>query len=104
MFWTVEIRDSDGNDCTVYDWIIEADSGWWARDKAFEEAQRRVPDAEHDGDSGAYYPCDCEIPEGEEDSWECSHGGYIIGEPEGPFDSSAEAWENAPYYHVREEI
>lgn len=97
MIWTVEVRDSDGNDCTVYDVRVEADNAEAARNAAFDWVLSESPKGtEADGDWGAYYPCDCQPEDGEDaDTFEpqCDgHGGFMVGEPE--------EGDTASVYHV----
>lgn len=76
--YTVEIRDSDGNDCKVYDVVVAANSAEEARDHVFDWALENSPKGtEEDGDYGAYYSCDscnCESENCE------GHGGFSVGE------------------------
>ncbi len=68
MFYYFEIRDTDGNDCRVYDCVVEAEN----EDKANDEVQASImaayPNDEEDGDGGTYHTCDCEQPEEPEDN------------------------------------
>jgi hypothetical protein len=86
MWYIVESRESDGNDCSVTDHIVEADDAEAAVNKVCDELERRATERgigmESDGGFGYYFECDCDIPEGEEDSWECSHGGVDVAEPD----------------------
>ena len=109
--FTIEVRDSDGNDCTVYDYVVQAETADAARDAVWASVREDYPDDEEDGCDGTYHPCDCicehTIPGGTtrfernvcedcDDNWECSHGGLLIGEPE-PGDTSSR-------YHIRVEL
>lgn len=71
MLFLFELRDSDGNDCTVYDFIVEADSLSEAIERAGEAFDELYPNSEPDGGFGSYHPCACEHDAG------CSlrHGG-----------------------------
>jgi hypothetical protein len=80
MFWLFEIRESDGNDCNVFDAIVSADSRKEASVKLWKHLASAYPGDESDGGYGTFHPCTCEIPEGEEDRWECSHGGLLTNE------------------------
>jgi hypothetical protein len=86
MWYIVESRESDGNDCSVTDHIVEADDAKAAVNKVCNELERRATERgigmESGGGFGYYFECDCDIPEGEEDSWECSHGGVDVAEPD----------------------
>ena len=62
MFYLFEIRDTDGNDCTVYDCIIEADSIALATELIHAHFEA-FTSLESDGNSGYYRQCDCEVPE-----------------------------------------
>ena len=69
-----EIRESDGNDCTVYDCIIMADNAEDAKDELATnlEAKAKQGNWESDGNFGGYYlPCDCENEEPEELTFPC---------------------------------
>lgn len=63
-FFVYTIDDSDGNDNTVYESVIEADSKDAADEiiSAHFESEAKSKDWESDGDGGYYYPCDCEQP------------------------------------------
>lgn len=65
-FYLFEIRESDGNDCSVFDCIVPAED----QDKAEElvgehlDAMAKQKGWESDGNFGGYYfPCDCTPPE-----------------------------------------
>ena len=106
-YWVVECRDSDGNDCTVLDFIVQAEDADKALSKVMDECMNRVPTADEDGGWGAFYACDCDLPtdQDELDCWECSHGGFLLSEtPEGPFATEAEALDASPVYHSSEVI
>lgn len=76
--FTVEVRDTDGNDCTVYQVLVDCDSAEEAREQAFDWAMREAPEGtEEDGDFGGFYPCDCD----DETPTDCEHGGFTVGEP-----------------------
>lgn len=65
MWYYIEIRESDGNDCTVYDAVIEAnnrDDADYIVSRHF-DALAEEKNWDSDGDSGYYFPCDCEAPE-----------------------------------------
>lgn len=59
-----ELRESDGNDCTVYDAIVEADSSKQALALLADDLDSRAKakDWESDGNYGYFFPCDCEQP------------------------------------------
>ena len=98
-FYLVSISDSDGNDNTILDYTVEADSKADAVEKTADAVEARAKEngigMESDGGFGWFYHCDCDIPEAEEETWECSHGGITINDGEeavdGPFDSESEA-------------
>ena len=101
--FTIEVRDSDGNDCTVYDYVVQANTPDAALDAVWASVREDYPDDEEDGGDGTYHPCDCVCDHRKRsvcarcrDTWECSHGGLLIGEPE-PGDTSAR-------YHIRVEL
>lgn len=86
--FTVEVRESDSNDCIVYDVVVDCDSKEEARNRAFDWAMSVAPKGtEEDGDFGAFYACDAE-----EEDCECDHGGFTVGE--------AEFGNTARNYHV----
>ena len=104
--WLVEVRDSDGNDCTVYDVQVGADTAGSALEAVWAWVNETWPEDEEDGCQGTYHPCDCEcehginpwedeLPSGSphkcRDRWECSHGGVLVGDPE-------LAGEHVPYH------
>ena len=104
-YWLVECRDSDGNDCMVMDFIVEAQNPEVALNKVMDKCMSRCPSAEEDGGYGAWYACCCEIPDDELDTWECNHGGFWLDEQlEGPFETRNEAREASPVYHRTEDI
>ena len=92
MFYIVEVQDSDGNDCTVYDALVQAPNRETAVERVFTEwVEVEYPFDEEDGGYGTYHPCDCrcghykaleDCEAGCSDSWECSHGGLLVSEPE----------------------
>jgi hypothetical protein len=96
MIYTIEVRDSDGNDCHVYDLLVEAVSKDAAQDAAWAWVRAEWPKDDEDGGDGTFHPCDCECKHGfgvgvdhetEDDDcdpsmWECSHGGVLVGEVE----------------------
>lgn len=103
MFYIIEIRDSDENDCTVYEALVQALGREEAVDRIFAEwVEVEYPDDESDGDYGTFHACNCECEHGAavgdcdgeddekrelarqscSDSWECSHGGLLVSEPE----------------------
>lgn len=108
-WWRVELRDSDGNDCWVYDCLVMADCADSAYDKVYSAIMKDFPDDESDGCEGTFHPCTCECDHGlklgecEED--ECAdasdycdgHGGLLLDEAEGPFETEEEA--KASMYH-----
>lgn len=106
-----ELRDSDGNDCTVYDVIVEAAFKDEAVGKVFAWIQTEYPGDEEDGDFGTYHPCDCECDHGVAphdceqgcgDSWECSHGGLLVSEDADEYPTLAaarDAHKRDRYYH-----
>lgn len=104
-WWVVECRDSDGNDCTVIDFVVRAETADKALHAVMDECMSRAPDAEEDGGFGAYYACDCDIPENDE-YWECSHGGFSLDEinVRGPFETENEALGASPSYRSTEVI
>ena len=84
-YYVIELRDSDGNDTTVYDLLIEAETKDTALDKAWKFVEEEWPNDEHDGGEGTYHPCDCaceheksEVCDDCWDGWECSHGGLLL--------------------------
>ena len=101
--YIVEIRESDGNDCTVYDCIVEAESHEDAFNKVYDHFSARAAAEgwESDGGEGWYFPCDCDDYICDPD-YECEgHGGIVIGEPE-EFASYADAMcshTKESYYH-----
>lgn len=116
-FYIAEVRDSDGNDCTVYDALIAAESRDAASDKLWKYLEAAYPEDESDGGFGTYHPCDCvcdhnaspwdDDAKGHEtgrcgdQGWECSHGGLLTDEPEtfAEYDTKVEARaEHAPYH------
>ena len=90
MFFLFELRDSDGNDCSVSDLIIEAQTLDDAREKAGDALDDLFPEHESDGLWGTYAPCDChcehqsvgfcelEACDNERETRECSHGGATV--------------------------
>lgn len=101
-FYLYEIRDSDGNDCIVYDCIVEAADLDSAEDRIFEHFDAFTT-LDTDGDRGYYRECDCAIPPTEIDTWECSHGGISISAPE-VYETEDAAITACVYYHSRYSI
>ena len=110
MFYLLELRDSDGNDCTVYDIIVEAADQDSALDRAWSEIMKDYPDDEEDGGYGTFHPCDCECEHGvnpyqceqecDGDQWECSHGGLLLNDHNvKSFETYAEALAAHARYH-----
>lgn len=101
MFYLAEIRESDGNDCTVYDAIVEADSQEAASDKLHKEIEAAWANLESDGGFGYFFPCDC--PESEDGYSDCSHGGILAPEPEGyeAYETFEKARDARRIYHCR---
>jgi hypothetical protein len=110
-WWLVEVRESDGNDGSVTDFIVEAES----KETAGDRVMKVFTDAGHeeDGSWGTFAPCDCEcehtygVCDDCADSWECSHGGASLPEPEdiqGPFDGPAQAKAAGSCYHSTVEM
>jgi len=62
-----ELRESDGNNCTVYDCIIEAESAQEALEELSADLDSRAKRGgwESDGFCGYYFPCDCQNEEPE---------------------------------------
>ena len=117
-YYLGEVRDSDGNDCTVYTVLVAATTSADACDQVFTWIGETWPEDEDDGSSGTFHPCDCECEHGKSigeciaeppccDNWDCSHGG-VIG-PEEPdmleaYDTEDEARTAMPFYHVRVDL
>jgi hypothetical protein len=90
-----EVRDSDGNDCTVFDALVTARDREQASAKLWEYLHAEYPGTEDDGGYGTFHPCDCvcedhgrEIAYCDEcqEGWECSHGGLLTNEDcDGPY-------------------
>lgn len=87
--YTIELRDSDGNDCTVYDVLVTAETPEKALDQVWDMIRKEWPKDEEDGGDGTYHPCDCvcdhrkrSVCDRCQDGWECSHGGLLVGTPE----------------------
>jgi hypothetical protein len=72
-YYYYEIRESDGNDCRVYDCIVEAENKEQADQEVSShfEAEAKANDWESDGDFGYFFPCDCEVPEMPEEEIPC---------------------------------
>jgi hypothetical protein len=58
-YYLIELRDSDGNDCSVYDLLIEATDQDSALAKADAFIEEEYPDDESDGNGGTFHPCEC---------------------------------------------
>ena len=81
----IELRDSDGNDCTVSDVLVSAESKDAALDAFWAWVKKEYPGDEEDGGEGTYHPCDCICPHRKtrvcercRETWDCSHGGLLI--------------------------
>lgn len=81
-FYLAHVHDSDGNNNNISKLIVEAEDLDAAYEVAANEVETRLKqnnvEWESDGNFGGYYECDCDIPEGEENHWECSHGGWSL--------------------------
>lgn len=117
--YLIELRDSDGNDCSVDDILVEAESPERALDKAWEYVKETWPEDEEDGGFGTYHPCDCECEHATttlaslkdretpitgvcddcRDSWECSHGGVLLSEEPEEYETVAQARAAHATYH-----
>jgi hypothetical protein len=110
--YVFEVCDSDGNDVTVYDAIVTADTRELAAAKLWEYLDEAYPGDVSDGGVGTVHPCDCHcehrkgsICERCHDAWECSHGGLLTNEdadgPYGPqeFDTVMEALDARRRYY-----
>src|SRR5262249_45958270 len=93
--YLIEVRDSDGNDCTVFDALVTAASKEEESAKLWRHLEEAYPDDESDGGFGTFHACDCwcdhfvgngvpgkqvGICEDCQDTWECSHGGLVTNE------------------------
>ena len=54
-----EVRDSDGNDCTVFDAVVAAESREQATEILWKHLTETYPDDESDGGFGTFHACDC---------------------------------------------
>jgi hypothetical protein len=89
-FHLFEVRDSDGNDCTVYDVLVRATTRERASRRLWAELRRWYPRDEPDGGFGTYHACRCacehrkrSVCDNCRESWECSHGGLLTNEDVG---------------------
>ena len=116
-YYLGEVRDSDGNDCTVYTVLVSAPSPADALDQVYGWIGDTWPDDEDDGGFGTFHPCECECEHGVAigecdaeppcgDNWECSHGGILGPEPDmlETYDTEDEARTAMPSYHVRVDL
>jgi len=82
MFYVAHVHDSDSNDCTIFKLIVEAETLEQAYEKACTAVEERLAENkiewETDGMYGGYYLCTCNVPEDEQDTWECCHGGWYV--------------------------
>ena len=97
--YLVTWHETDGNDATVYDTVVKADSEDAAYEAGSDEAftYSNMIDAEPDGGFGFYFPCDCP-----EDTDYCDgHGGIVMRSAE-RFDTEdeARAEQRATHYHT----
>lgn len=122
-FYVAEVRDSDGNDCTVFDAVIAARDREHAVERLWDHLESRYPDDESDGGYGSYHPCSCaewckqdggstndcaaHTPDGDPDA-DCKtaegcdgHGGITTPEPDQyqEFETEAEARAAMSRYH-----
>ncbi len=65
MFTLYEIRETDGNDCTVFDCIVEGKDREDCDEQLGEhfDGLAKKHNWESDGGWGYYFPCDCESPD-----------------------------------------
>lgn len=90
--YTVEVRDSDGNDCTVYDVLVRATDPEHAKEQVWEWVKATWPEDEEDGGDGTFHPCAHECEHGKplgdcararcQDATCDGDGGILIGDPE----------------------
>lgn len=116
MFYLIELRDSDGNDVSVYDLLIEAKSQEKAFDKADAYMVETWPDDESDGNLGTFHPCHCVCEHGfprdgidcphfddgndcDTSTWECSHGGLLLSEKPQSYSTHKLAMLDHSIYH-----
>jgi hypothetical protein len=112
-FHLFEVRDSDGNDCTVYDVLVRATTRERASRRLWAELRRWYPRDESDGGFGTYHACNCacehrkrSVCDNCRESWECSHGGLLTNEDAGghygprEFMTEAEARAELAFYHT----
>lgn len=71
--YIIEINDSDGNDCHVYDVVVSAPSRADALATVWRWINEEYPEDEPDGNGGTYHPCDCATSDDED-----SHGGLLV--------------------------
>jgi len=76
-FYLIEVRDSDGNNCTVYDVIVSVPTRESALDAVMDHVTEMYPDDEPDGGYGTFHACDCHLYNEGSDG-DCSHGGVLI--------------------------
>ena len=96
--YLIEVRDSDGNDCTVYDALVTAPTRDAASAKLWARLEEWYPTDEGDGGFGTYHTCDCRCEHSTRDealcdgcaqTWECSHGGLTTNEDGGDVEEYA---------------
>lgn len=102
--YLVTFHETDGNDATVFDAIVEAadEQGAFCKvsDAIEADLTERGTSFETDGDCGVYFQCEEDCPE------ECDgHGGIAMRTAE-PFETleAAEKAQKAAYFHSRYEV
>lgn len=76
MIYLFELYDSDCNDCTVNDVLVQANNEEEAKEKICRYVEDTDPELEADGGYGWYYPCKHDDTE----DWCEGHGGVVLNE------------------------
>ena len=73
MFYLYVLTETDGNDATKYDIVVEAPTKQLADEQISThfDALAKEKEWDIDGNGGYFFPCDCEIPEMPEDEFPC---------------------------------
>jgi len=106
MYYTIVWHESDGNDCTVYDTIVERndkEGAELALDATLEKHLKgNDQSAESDGNLlGFYFDCDCEEnPDADPETCD-GHGGTCHRETMGPFPTYRDAEKACSNFHIR---
>ena len=88
MIYLFEVTDCDGNDASVFDALVSADTREAASAKLWAYLDKAYPGDESDGGYETFHPCDCSCEHRKtmvcaqcvDKGWLCEHGGLLTNE------------------------